>query len=126
MHKKTQSGLSAVHVLGLLVGAVVLYLLLFAKMDDGTTGWGSMTGTNPAPEQATTAIPASGGIQSPQAKEMAATMLNLNKLLCASVVEIRPLAMNPDVHEVTCIEYRGGSAKKVYHLDSKTGKAWPA
>lgn len=125
MGKKSQVGLSAVHMLGLLVGAGVLYLLLFATRDDGTSGWGQITGVNRPPVSVPVAPTSRSEIESVQAKELAATMLNLNKLLCATVVEIRPLAVNPDVHEVTCIEYRGGSATKTYHLDSKTGKAWP-
>lgn len=53
-------------------------------------------------------------------------MLNLNGLLCAEVIDIRPLQVRQEVHEVTCIEYRGGRARKTYHLDINTGKAWPS
>lgn len=69
-------------------------------------------------------IPATAKPQ--DARELAATMLNLNGLLCAEVVDIRPLQVRDDVHEITCITYRGGSAQKSYHLNINTGKAWPS
>lgn len=58
-------------------------------------------------------------------KETTATILNLNGLLCAKVVEIRPLEM-ANQYEVTCIEYRGGSGTVRYILNAATGKAFKA
>ena len=57
--------------------------------------------------------------------ELIATMLNLNGLLCASVVDFRKLQV-ADQYEVTCIEYRGGSGTARYILDLSTGKAFKA
>ena len=59
-----------------------------------------------------------------ESHEVAALMLNLNGLLCAKVIEIRPLKVRKEIHEVRCVEYRGGSGEKTYLLDSNTGKAW--
>jgi hypothetical protein len=57
--------------------------------------------------------------------ELIATMLNLNGLLCASVVDFRKLEIANQV-EVTSIEYRGGSGTVRYILDLSTGKAFKA
>lgn len=57
-------------------------------------------------------------------KEMTAMVLNLNGLLCAKVVDIKPLQVRPNVYEVTCIEYRGGSGTKTYIMDASKGTAW--
>lgn len=59
-------------------------------------------------------------------KEKVATIINLNGYLCAKVLDIRPLEVRPNVYEVTCVEYRGGSGKKVYMLDAANGTAWEA
>ena len=59
-----------------------------------------------------------------KARELAALMLNMNGLLCAKVVEIRPLKVRKEIHEVRCVEYRGGTGQKTYILDSNTGQAW--
>lgn len=56
--------------------------------------------------------------------ESVATILNLNGLLCAKVLDIRPLKVRPHVFEVTCIEYRGGRATKTYTLDLDKATAW--
>lgn len=63
-------------------------------------------------------------LNSPEAKELAALMLNMNGLLCAKALEIRALKVRQEIHEVRCIEYRGGSGQKTYMLNTKTGKAW--
>jgi hypothetical protein len=62
-------------------------------------------------------------MNSEKSKQMVATMINLNRLLCAEVVEVRPLSVANQV-EVTCVTYRGGSARKAYVLDTVTGKAF--
>ena len=56
-------------------------------------------------------------------KEMTALILNLNGLLCAEVIDIRPLKMK-DIYEVECIEYRGGKGRKIYIMDAAKGTAW--
>lgn len=57
-------------------------------------------------------------------KEQTATLLNLNGLLCAEVIDIKPLKVKQDVYEVTCIEYRGGSGTKTYLMNTTKGTAW--
>lgn len=57
-------------------------------------------------------------------KEMTALILNMNGLLCAEVVEIRPLKVQKDTYEVECIEYRGGKVRKTYIMDASKGTAW--
>ena len=74
----------------------------------------------PQETQATTRA----GLNSQGGKELAALMINLNKYLCAEVIEIRPLKVNRNVQEVTCIEYRGGTNKKTYLVDIEKGVAW--
>jgi hypothetical protein len=61
----------------------------------------------------------------PDLKELAATILNLNGFLCATVVDIRPLEIK-DQFEITCIEYRGGSGTVRYILNGATNKAFKA
>jgi hypothetical protein len=56
--------------------------------------------------------------------KMTATILNLNGLLCAKVVDIKPLKVGNNIYEVTCVEYRGGSGNVRYIMDAGTGKAW--
>ena len=60
-----------------------------------------------------------------EADEAIALLLNLNQLLCAKVVKVNPLKVRPGVLEVTCIEYRGGTATKNYILDTNNGTAFP-
>lgn len=50
-------------------------------------------------------------------------MLNLNGHLCAEVVEMRRLQVEKQV-EVTCVRYRGGSARASYVLDTVSGRAF--
>ena len=50
-------------------------------------------------------------------------ILNLNSLLCAKVVRVCPLQVR-DALEVTCVEYRGGTATKTYIVDTKTATAF--
>lgn len=57
-------------------------------------------------------------------KKLMAMYINVNGFLCAQVTDIRQLKVGPNFWEVTCIEYGGGSAKKTYIFDSKTGRAW--
>ncbi len=56
-------------------------------------------------------------------KTLTATILNLNGLLCAEVTDIRPLQIK-NIFEVTCIEYRDGTATKTYMMDAAKGTAW--
>ena len=46
-------------------------------------------------------------------EELMATFINLNGYLCAKVVDVKPLKLK-DTYEVTCFQYRGGSAKATY------------
>jgi hypothetical protein len=70
----------------------------------------------------TVALTGSAAAQSKEElKETTATILNLNGLLCAKVVEIRPLEM-ANQYEVTCIEYRGGSGTVRYILNAATAR----
>jgi hypothetical protein len=55
--------------------------------------------------------------------EMVATGLNLKGLLCAELIEIRPLRLESK-YEATCIAYEGGSAKKSYVIDALNGVAF--
>ena len=55
--------------------------------------------------------------------EQIATILNLNGLLCARVVEMRLLPLGK-MYEVTCIAYRGGRATKSYVLNMEDGSAF--
>lgn len=63
-------------------------------------------------------------IDGEKAKVLAASMANMNGHLCAEVVEIRPLKVRPEIHEIVCIEYRGGTGRKMYLLDTKKGTVW--
>ena len=57
-------------------------------------------------------------------KEQTALLLNLNGLLCAKVLDIKPLKVRQNVYEITCIEYRGGTGTKTYIMDAAKGTAW--
>jgi|GEM_PF-1324735 len=63
------------------------------------------------------------GASDAEMKEMVATFINLNGLLCASVEELRPLKLK-DQWEVTCIEYRGGTGTVRYIFNARTGIAF--
>ena len=81
--------------------------------------------TEPAPPPASP--PPAERRLSPQMEaygEMIATAINLNGLLCAKVVNVRPLQVNNDTFEVTCIEYRGGSSRATYIINTETGVAF--
>ncbi len=56
-----------------------------------------------------------------EADEMMATLINMNGKLCAKVISVRRLAVNPKVFEVRCIEYRGGDGTIDYIVDTNTG-----
>jgi hypothetical protein len=56
-------------------------------------------------------------------EHLVATGINLNGHLCAQIVDIRPLKVS-GAYEVSCIAYRGGSAKKSYVLDALKGVAF--
>jgi hypothetical protein len=71
-----------------------------------------------------TALSVQAQSQKGSLKEQTALILNLNGLLCAEVVDIRPLKVSKDVYEVECIEYRGGKARKTYIMDAAKGTAW--
>lgn len=57
-------------------------------------------------------------------KKMTKLILNTNGLLCADVIDIRPLKVRDNVYEVECIEYRGGQNRKTYIMDAAKGTAW--
>lgn len=65
-----------------------------------------------------------GSISKAALNEQIATVLNLNGLLCASVVGVRPLAVGANTYEVTCIEYRGGAGQVRYVMDAAKGTAF--
>jgi hypothetical protein len=56
-------------------------------------------------------------------EHMVATGINKNGHLCARIVDIRPLKIK-SAYEVSCIAYRGGSAKKSYVLEALKGIAF--
>lgn len=60
-----------------------------------------------------------------ETKEMIATVINLNGLLCATVTDVRKLQI-ANQYEVTCIEYRGGSGTVRYIVDFSKGTAFKA
>ena len=80
----------------------------------------------PPPAAATSKSHAAGYSSGKMAEygETIATGLNLNGLLCARVVDVKPLRVNSDTFEVTCIEYRGGSGKVRYIYDTARNVAW--
>jgi hypothetical protein len=55
--------------------------------------------------------------------KLVATGLNLNKHLCASITDLRPLKVK-STYEATCIAYRDGTAKKTYVIDGLNGLAF--
>lgn len=58
-------------------------------------------------------------------KKTMATFINLNGLLCAKAIDIRPLQL-PKKYEVTCVQYRGGTGTVRYIFDAETGVAFKA
>ncbi|MDF2496066.1 hypothetical protein [Sphingomonas sp.] len=67
----------------------------------------------------------SGAGEGADVEKLAATIINLNRHLCAKVLDISPLQMREGVYEVTCIEYRGGTGTVRYMLDARAGLASP-
>jgi hypothetical protein len=59
----------------------------------------------------------------PEIEQMVQTGLNLNGFLCAQVTDIRPLKIS-GTYEVTCVAFRGGSAKKSYVVEALKGVAF--
>ena len=59
----------------------------------------------------------------PEINQMVQAGLNMNGHLCAQITDIRPLKI-AGVYEVTCVAYRGGSAKKTYVLEALKGVAF--
>ena len=57
--------------------------------------------------------------------EITATMINLKGLLCAKVMEMRPLKLE-NTYEVTCIEYRGGSGMVRYIFNPRENTVYKA
>ncbi len=92
-------------------GCLIIFLLVIASM--------VFTYLISEPDKSTT----TSSYQTKDAEEQMATMLNLNGLLCAKITSIRPLVLDKK-YEVTCIEYRGGSATVTYIYNGKTGKAF--
>lgn len=71
-----------------------------------------------------------GGSSTPSCKipnqadsETFGLILNMNSLLCAKVVRVCGLKVE-NALEVTCIQYRGGSATKTYIVDVATASAF--
>ena len=60
--------------------------------------------------------------QTAEAREMMATLINLNGHLCARVISVSPLRMDR-AYEVICVEYRGGQGTVTYIVNMKTGIA---
>jgi hypothetical protein len=63
-------------------------------------------------------VPNNAGVE-----KVVATGINLNGHLCASLKSIRPLEVE-SAYEVTCVAYRGGSARKDYVVDALEGTAF--
>lgn len=59
----------------------------------------------------------------PEINQMVQAGLNMNGHLCAQITDIRPLKIS-GTYEVTCVAYRGGSAKKSYVLEALKGVAF--
>ena len=59
-----------------------------------------------------------------ESAEAIATVINLNGHLCARVTDVAPLKVSGSVYEVTCVEYRGGTGKVRYVVNSDTGAAF--
>lgn len=72
----------------------------------------------------TAACGSSQALTDAELRKMTAAIINMNGLLCARVVDIRPLPVGKYIFEVTCIEYRGGTGRKVYLMDAARGIAW--
>ena len=93
----------------LLINLLVVVVLVSCGESDGPTN--SLSGV-------------SAGADTEALKETTATIINLNGLLWAKVLDIRPLKVQPDVYEVTCIEYRSDNGTKTYIMNPEKGKAW--
>lgn len=55
-------------------------------------------------------------------KESIATIINLNNYLCAKVIYIEALPQK-NMYKVRCQEYRDGTGRVEYVIDSKSGSA---
>ena len=76
------------------------------------------------PTAPTREMPHTSTISKDEAGEAIATVINLNGLLCARVLNVAPLQVSGDVYEVTCTEYRGGTGTVRYIVNSDTGVAF--
>lgn len=104
------------------VGTCFAGLVLLSMFYDGASPTKSTTPS--ISPSVTPDAPTTPSVDKDDLKKITALVLNLNGLLCAEVVNIRPLKVRPDVYEVTCIEYRGGSATKAYIMDAANKTAW--
>jgi hypothetical protein len=77
----------------------------------------------PAVQRPAVQTPASG-MSDTEARQMVGLAINLNGFLCGEVLMVTPLKVSPDIVEVECIEYRGGSERVRYLLNAKTKVAW--
>lgn len=59
----------------------------------------------------------------PEVYEVVATGLNVNQLLCAELIDVRPLEIKSK-YEASCIVFRGGNSKKEYIIDAMKGVAF--
>ena len=107
--------IQAVFSLIVIVGLVIFFGKLF---------FGSSSDVAPVQSAPIPVVQSGSAGQREALKETAATILNMNGLLCAQVVNIRPLAAGNDTWEITCIEYRGRSGEKTYHMDALKARAW--
>lgn len=69
-----------------------------------------------------TESPTKPNLSRKEANEAMALIINLNGMLCAEVVGVRPLKI-PDRYEVECTEYRGGQHSATYVVDARQGAA---
>lgn len=145
-------GLSAIHVLGILVVGSIVALLMFGETDSQKRerlGGAVQTETKSEDKliTGTSYVELSGkhkkelvvffgrasgnpvsvtDVDKVPATEgihkLVSAGLNLNRFLCAQITDIRPLKV-PGAYEVTCIANRGGSAKKAYLVDALKGIA---
>jgi hypothetical protein len=65
-------------------------------------------------------MPSGGRFSKSEAEDVVKAFINLQGELCAEIVSARPQSL-PDTMEVTCIEYRGGSARVTYVVNTATG-----
>lgn len=109
-----------------ILGSIGLGAIMVLGMpSSGDVGTQSASTKHVVREQSVPAQPQSGRASRSDLMEMTALIINANGYLCASVTDIRPLAVS-NQYEVTCIEYRGGSGAVRYIMNAVKGTAFKA